>query len=488
MALTDGSAQTASTAPRRVCYEPAVSLPSRANPRHRAAEVLVRVEADRAFAAAALDAALHRAPPLSDADRALATELTYGVLRTATALDDALAPHCRDGAASLTRLDALSRAVLRVAAYQILGLQRVPPRAAVHEAVEHLKRARSVGLAGFANAVLRKLALTRPDPLPDDARVTLALQSLPDTARARIADLLGPEAAEAHLRATLQPDPPVTLRINPRRTTVEALAARLTDELPQARAAPAPLCPGAVKVWGGGDPTRTRAYAEGLYGVQEEGAQLVAHLARVRPGMRVLDVCAGRGGKSAVLAAALDGAGVLHATDLFPDKLRRLSAELRRLGLDPGITLATFPVDLTRGLGALGPAAPADGYDAVLVDAPCSGLGTLGHRPDLLARLRDEAAWEALVATQRAILAAVAPLVRPGGVLVYAVCTLTRAEGDAVVADLCAQSPGRWSTIDPAEVTAPAEALGQDGPARVVLRSDLHGTDGFVVHRLRRVG
>jgi len=465
-----------------------VSLPSRANPRHRAAEVLVRVEADRAFAAAALDAALHRAPPLSDADRALATELTYGVLRTASTLDRALAAHTRDGAESLVRLDALSRAVLRVAAYQILGLQRVPPRAAVHEAVEHLKRARSAGLAGFANAVLRKLALTRPEPLPDDARVTLALESLPDTARARIADLLGPDGAEAHLRATLQPDPPVTLRLNPRRGTVDALLARLAEELPQARVAPGTVCPGAVKVWGGGDPTRTRAYTDGLYGVQEEGAQWVSHLARVRPGMRVLDVCAGRGGKSAVLAAALEGSGTLHAVDLFPDKLRRLSAEVRRLGLDTGITLATFPVDLTRGLGALAPAAPAGGYDVVLVDAPCSGLGTLGHRPDLLARLRDDAAWDELLGVQKAILAAVAPLVRVGGVLVYAVCTLTRAEGDDAVASLAAQTPGRWRVADSAETTAPAEALAHDAPTRVVLRSDLHGTDGFVVHRLRRVG
>lgn len=465
-----------------------MSLPSRANPRHRAAEVLQRVESDRAFAAAALDAALHRAPPLSDADRALATELTYGVLRTAPALDAALAVHTRDGAPSLARLDPLCRAVLRVAAYQILGLQRVPARAAVHEAVEHLKHARSPGLAGFANAVLRKLALARPEPLPDDARVTLALQSLPDAARDRIVALLGDEAAAAHLRATLQPDPPVTLRINPRRTTVEALVARLGDELPEARAAAAAQCPGAVKVWGGGDPTRTRAYAEGLYGVQEEGAQLVAHLARVKPGMRVLDVCAGRGGKSAVLAGALEGNGLLHAVDLFPEKLRRLAAELRRLGLDAGITLATFAADLTRGLGALAPAAPPEGYDVVLVDAPCSGLGTLGHRPDLLARLRDEAAWDALVETQRAILAAVAPLVRPGGALVYAVCTLTRAEGDDVVAARAAADGGRWAWVEAPAVQTPTEALGHDGPARVVLRSDLHGTDGFVIHRMRRGG
>jgi 16S rRNA (cytosine967-C5)-methyltransferase len=124
----------------------------------------------------------------------------------------------------------------------------------------------------------------------------------------------------------------------------------------------------------------------------------------------------------------------------------------------------------------------------VLVDAPCSGLGTLGHRPDLLARLRDEAAWDALVETQRAILAAVAPLVRPGGALVYAVCTLTRAEGDDVVAARAAADGGRWAWVEAPAVQTPTEALGHDGPARVVLRSDLHGTDGFVIHRMRRGG
>ncbi len=454
--------------------------------RARAAEALARVERDGAFAAAVLDAALDRAPMLDPRDRGLATELVYGVLRTAPALDAALGRFARDGLRSIAALDPFARAVLRVGAYQVMALARVPPRAAVHAAVESLKQSRSPGLAGFANALLRKLAAERPAELPEDARVTLALAAVPPGVTARLAEVLGADGARSFLTAALGATPGVTLRVTPARIHREALRERLVTELaggfPGATVDLGAVSPLALRVTGGGDPTRTPSWAEGFYGLQEEGAQAVALSAEVRPGMRVLDACAGRGGKSAVAAVGLAGDGLLHAVDLFPEKLMRMREELARVGLHRGITLGTYGADLSRGLGALGTAAPPGGYDVVMVDAPCSGLGTLGRRPDLLGRLRDDAGWAALADLQAVILGRVATQVAPGGVLVYAVCTVTRAEGDGVVGRFVTEhtefTPAEGSTALP----------GRLRPARVILRPDEDGTDGFMVYRFRRTG
>ena len=428
----------------------------------------MRVARDGAFAAPVLDAALDRPTPLAPRDRALCTELVYGVLRAQPALDEALGAHARDGVRSLTKLDPWTLATLRVAAYQILALDRIPARAAVDGAVGAIKRARSPGLAGFANAVLRKLAAARPEALSPDARTDLCVRAVPPVVRDKMAALLGEEGAEACLRASFSRRPAVVLRVNTRRTSRDALMARLRAELPGAEVTAGARSPWAVRVVSGGDPTATACWREGLFGVQEEGAQAVCMEADVSPGMRVLDACSGVGGKSALLAMRLAGEGTLHAADLHPEKLTRLRASLAREGLDAGLSLDAFAVDLSRGLGGIAAAMPPGGYDLAVVDAPCSGLGTLAHRPDLLLRLRDEAAWTALTALQGEILARVAGCVRPGGALLYAVCTLTPEEGDGVVEGFMAAHPG-WTVA-----------------RRTILRADVDGTDGFVAFRLER--
>ena len=452
--------------------------------RTRAAEVLTRVETDDAFAAAALntslDATLDGGAALDARDRALATELVYGVLRTAPALDEALSRHARDGAASVARLDPWTRAVLRVATYQILALARVPVHAAVGAAVEAVKRSRTPKLAGFANAVLRKIAADRPDPLPDDARVALALRVVPREVRRRVSEVLGEAGAEGFLRAALGGDDAVVLRVHTHRATRDEVIERLRVELPNATVTAGRVSPLAVRVSGGGDPTRTEVYRAGLAGVQEEAAQCVALMAEISLGATVLDACAGRGGKSVVAAMSLRGSGALHAVDLHPEKLQRMRDELTRLGLDAGLDVFTAGADLTRGVGGIAARAPERGYDAVLVDAPCSGLGTLGHRPDLLARLRDRAAWSGLVETQSAILETASTRVAPGGVLVYAVCTLTKPEGDTVV-ERFLDAHKDFSAVE-GSASLPARLR----PARVVLDAATDGTDGFMAWRLRR--
>ena len=189
--------------------------------------MLTRTEADGAFAAAALDAAIARTPALGARDRGLATELVYGALRTLPVLDAELARFAKNGAKSIDLLDPWSRNVLRVAVYQVLALDRIPPSAAVDAAVDALKRWRSKGLAGFANAVLRRVAGERPEPLPADRRVTLALRAIPVAVRVRIGSLLGQEAVESVLRAALERSAVSSVRVNPLRIDRDALMERL---------------------------------------------------------------------------------------------------------------------------------------------------------------------------------------------------------------------------------------------------------------------
>ncbi|MEZ4407083.1 MAG: RsmB/NOP family class I SAM-dependent RNA methyltransferase, partial [Polyangiales bacterium] len=298
------------------------------------------------------------------------------------------------------------------------------------------------------------------------------MRAVPDEVFSRITPLLGDDGARAHLRAALTHTSSLTLRAQTLRTSREALRDRLVEELPGATVTLGALSPWSLRVEGAGDPTRAPSWREGLFSIQDEAAQAVAAMTEARPGMRVLDVCAGRGGKTAAIATMLAGDGLLHAVDLHPEKLAKAREELARLGLDDGVRFAAFAADLSVGLGALAKAAPSEGYDVVLVDAPCSGLGTLARRPDAMLRLRDPAALDALVASQRAILERVAPLVKVGGALVWAVCTLTREEGDGVIDDVARAHPAYFGEVD----------------ARRVFTADRDGTDGFVAHRRVRAG
>jgi 16S rRNA (cytosine967-C5)-methyltransferase len=291
--------------------------------------------------------------------------------------------------------------------------------------------------------------------------------------------------------------PPTVVRSNTTRTSRDALAQRLADEIPAASIEPGTISPFALRLRNTGDLTRAPSFTEGLFAIQEEGAQAVALATGVRPGARVLDACAGRGGKTTALAAMLEGRGVLHAVEMYPEKVRRIDEELDRLGLRAsGLSFASAAADIARGLGTIARVVPEDGYDCILLDAPCSGLGTLGRRPDILSRagarvlVHDESDGDtparesriALPDLQRALLDAVAPRVRPGGLLVYAVCTLTVAEGLAQIESFRGRHPAFVPCEGDANVPERLRAWS------VTLRPDLDGTDGFQVFRLRKSG
>lgn len=434
--------------------------------REVAARVLVRVEKEHAFAAAALEAELARAADLEARDRALATELVYGTLRVSPWLEAQIAPHAPRGTA---KLDAFVRACLTLAAYQ-LYFMRVPAFAAVNEAVGAIREVRGPRVGAFANAVLRKLAAQAaeararqssegvPGRLLGDATV----ESTPRWLRDALEGSLGPDGARAFLEGSVEA-PAVALRVEgalEHGAERDAWVERLRVAAPDATIEPGRASPLAVLVRGAGKPQRLPGYAEGAWSVQEEGSQVAALSLGARPGETVLDACAGRGNKTALLARAVGSGGAVDACDASPAKLERLGEELARVGLR---ARATFAVDWSVGSGEV-----EGSYDRVLVDAPCSGVGTLRRRPEIALRRKPDD-LSALARVQGAIARRAATHVRPGGTLAYVVCSVLREEAEAVIDALLEALPD-FEALEPSFRLLP----------------HVHGTDGYFVAKLVR--
>jgi 16S rRNA (cytosine967-C5)-methyltransferase len=436
-----------------------------------AARVVGRVIAEDAFAAAVLEAELARAVQLEPRDRALATELVYGALRVLPWLRAEIARFATRG---IAKLDARMQAHLVVAAYQLF-FTRVPAFAAVSQAVEGVRAERGEKMAGFANAVLRKVA-GRAASLDETARAEAIVESTPAWLQAALERSLGAEGARAMIAGT---EPPaVALRVE-RREERDAWLARLRAEVPGATFEAGRTSPQAILARGAGRPQSLPGFAEGAWTVQEEGSQLAALALGARPGEEVLDACAGRGNKTGILARAVGAAGAVDACDTSLSKLDRLVTELARIGL---VTRERHAVDWT-----LGPGDATRAYDRVLVDAPCTGVGTLRRRPEIALRLKeDDVAAKARV--QVAIASRAADRVRPGGSMVYVVCSVLREEGEDVAAALLAArgdlAPAPFE--EPEVVAAIARGGGDAGGASFRLLPHVHGTDGYFVARFTR--
>ncbi|OGL16578.1 MAG: 16S rRNA (cytosine(967)-C(5))-methyltransferase [Candidatus Rokubacteria bacterium RIFCSPLOWO2_12_FULL_71_22] len=437
--------------------------------RSAAVRVLERVERDAAYADLALEAELARLR-LAPRDAALATELVFGALRWQRYLDWILAPHSRR---RLAALDARVRVILRVTAYQLAFLERVPPFAAVNDAVS-LARGRP-GVAEYVNAVLRAFARRgvrerEPAPPRDPLEALATRCSFPTWLAARWVERWGGAEAEALMRALCE-RPLLTLRANTLRTTRDALGARLAAEEGLA-SRPTPYAPEGLVVTGpGGAPSAWRAFADGAFAVQDEASMLVAHLLAPRPGETVADACAAPGTKTTHLAQLMEDRGRVLALDPAPARLAHVREAAARLGLS-----SIEALDGT--VEALAPRFRA-GCDAVLVDAPCSNLGVLRRNPEVKWR-RQPADLAVSAARQGRILTAAAAMVRPGGRLVYATCSLEPEENAGVVRDFLAANPA-FHPDPPAEFPLP---LDPDGFLRCLPHR--HGTDGFTAVRFHR--
>ncbi len=360
-------------------------------------------------------------------DRSLAAEIAAGTLRWQAALDAVIDAFSRVPAA---RLDPEVLDILRSGAYQLLHLERVPPSAVVNDAVELVRRERKGSATGLVNAVLRRVDRERdrlplpPPPAPDgdDAAALDYLSTTLSHPRWIVARWLarhGFQAVEAWTRFNNSPSP-ITLRANTVKITRDALATRLAShgiETTPTRFAPEGL------VVTSGNPLRTALSGEGLFVVQDEASQLVAAFAGAAPGERVLDACAAPGGKTLAMAGDMRDAGLLVATDL---RARRVSLLARTVAAGGARVVRLARTDVSQRL----PFAPV--FDCVLLDAPCSGLGTIRRDPEIRWRRRESDFGE-LALRQREMLDRTAEVVRPGGRLVYATCSSEPEENEEVV-------------------------------------------------------
>lgn len=375
-------------------------------------------------------------------------------------------------------MDPASRTALRVGAYALLFLDRVPGFAAVDASVALVKRHGSPAAAGFVNAVLRRVAregssLLPPEPPVGDVAGLARARSHPEWWVRRMVARLGWEGTAALLEANNHPAPTV-LRPNLRRVTPEELTRRLEGE--GVRTEPCAFVPEALRVRSGPFQA-TGAFRGGDAWVQDEAAQLVPKLLGPRLRPPVADLCAAPGGKALQLSEAILEGGPVIAADRHHGRLRRMVQSLERLGI-PGV----LPV--VADLATAGKVALRPGFAHVLVDAPCSGTGTLRRHPEIRWRLR-EADLAVLAMRQRRILETGASLLAPGGTLVYAVCSMEVEEGDAIVRGFLADRP-EFLLEDPRPLLPP--------PARHLVTGDLvlrtspaDGLDGFFAVAMKRV-
>lgn len=436
-----------------------------ANARECALSVLVSCRRNGAWADAALKAQLSKTP-LSAQDAALCSRIVYGVMQNELLLNWYLSAYCTQ---KLDHLQPPLADILRIGAYQILFLDKVPDHAAVSESVELCRTNGRSAASGLVNAVLRKVAQNKAHPpaLPQDtlARLSIAY-SHPQWLVKKLVSLLGVEEAERFLRIDNEAAP-MTVQVNPLKTDADALARELAGD--GVKAVPHGWVPDCFELSGTGDLTTLTAFYQGRFTVQDAAAKLVTYAAGFEKGQDVLDVCAAPGGKSFAAAFAMENEGHILSCDLHENKLRRIREGAQRLGITCIETAAadgrTFREEW------------AGRFDTVICDVPCSGLGIIRKKPDI--RYKDAHELKALPEIQRAILENSARYVRPGGVLVYSTCTVLPEENENVTDAFLSSHP----EFIYEEFSLPN---GEAAPGYLTLWPQRNGTDGFYLSRMRR--
>jgi 16S rRNA (cytosine967-C5)-methyltransferase len=405
--------------------------------------------------------------------RALVYQLVMGTLRYRATLDWALD---RKSSAPVTELSSWIRNILRMGLYQILFLDRIPKSAAVDESVKLAKKYGHAGTAGLVNAVLRNShreeLLQAIEDMPEDNPADLAVKySHPQW---MVETLLADWGMEQTIRILKNNNviPPVTGRVNTILTERERLLAELQEQGVHVSALP--LAVEAVEFAGDGSPQNSAAYEKGLFYLQDVSSMLAAHCIDAQPGQRVLDACAGPGGKATHMAALMRNEGEIYALDAHAHRVALIEENARRLGAR---IIQARRQDATEDLTAA-----YGGVDRALTDVPCSGLGVIRRRIDLKWRLRPQQVDE-LARLQSAILERAAECVRPGGLLVYCTCTITRKENAGLVKQFLQRHT--LFRVAPVAPAVPEKYVDDEGFAQILPGDD--NMDGFFIARLKRL-
>jgi 16S rRNA (cytosine967-C5)-methyltransferase len=444
-------------------------------------DVLRRVASEHAYAADLLYAEL--GPGIKKTDASLATELTLGVLRWQRLLDFLLQRYLDR---RLDQLDLEVLLALRLGLYQLRYLNRVPQHAAIHESVELVKRARKSSAAGVVNAVLRRatagatiggdeLEALIPDSTPIEERLGI-FYSHPTWLVKRWMGTLGKEPATALMQANNRPTSLTCAVLD------QEASGRVAESLRESGfdVSPGRWLRGALQI-SGGNPGASQAYRSGQINLQDEASQMVAHLVDGRASQTVLDACAAPGGKTMVLARAAGPRGRVIAGDLREHRLRATQEQLMRTGITNVWLVA---LDATRPLPFL------KRFDRVLIDAPCSGTGTLSRNPEIRWRLKPEDLDNAHRCQTAMLRNALAAVSAPGR-LVYSTCSLEPEENEEVV-EAALSEVQDWRIVSGRPALAP-HLVNAASAERLFTREDFfrtlppdHGTDGFFAAVLAR--
>lgn len=443
--------------------------------REVALDALVKWEQEQAYSNLLINRTLEHSA-LNDKDRRLLTELVYGSIQRLNTLDWILDQLVKKGVSSL---DIWVRQLLRMSIYQLIFLDRIPEHAAVNESVQIAKKRGHKGISGFVNGVLRSFLRQKGALLPTKDPKTMqekkVAYSHPAWFIRRMEELYG--VSETHNMCISNNTPPkISIRVNPLKITREAWIEEWIKET-NGEASPSPLCSEGVIVSKGGNPAFTSLYNKGECTIQDESSMLVARVLEPRPGMRVLDACAAPGGKTTHISEIMKNNGSILACDVHPHKIKLIEANAQRLGTS---IITTKCID-ARELNSV-----IDGqFDAVLLDAPCSGLGVIRRKPDIKWR-KSSQEIEALIGIQKELLDSLVPLLKPGGDLVYSTCTTEARENQEQIQSFLSSHPEfTWSPFDdllPAVVRE--KAILQAGWVQIL--PHYFDTDGFFIARLKK--
>jgi len=448
----------------------ASAIPS--NPRQAACAVLLRIHKEGCYADQLMDRELSSGR-LSGPDRGLFAELVFGVLRRQGTLDHVLTGLLTQ---PLLRLEPQVLILLRLGLYQLMYLDRIPESAAVNESV-NLAKQTLPRASGLVNAVLRnylrhKDTVAYPDPVAAPAASIAARHSHPAWLVKLWFSQIGEADTELLAEASSR-QPPLTLRANSLLISRDDLLERFAANGISASACR--FSPFGLLVEGRHHIPGLPGFRAGLFAVQDEASQMAGILLDPQPGERVLDTCAAPGGKATHLAQLMDNRGELLAMDVSGSKLPLIQEAAQRLGIT---CMRTRMADLLQS-GAL----PADAFDRVLLDAPCSGLGVIRRNPEAKWRLTPEDVTR-LAATQKTMLKNAIRMLKPGGVLLYSTCSTTQEENEDVVRDFLSRHP--HCVLENLNGIFPdyRELFTEEGMFRAWPHR--HGMDGFFAARIRK--
>ncbi|MFX3633328.1 MAG: 16S rRNA (cytosine(967)-C(5))-methyltransferase RsmB [Candidatus Pristimantibacillus sp.] len=451
------------------------------SPRELALDILVKISETGAYSNLQLNRTLQDAQ-LQRADAGLVTELVYGTIQRQLTLDYWLGKFAAKG---LKKLEPWVHQLLRMSAYQLLYLDRIPAHAAVNEAVTIAKRRGHQGISGMVNGILRSVDRNRADLTIDAIHdknpvVRISLRhSYPEWLVERWVQAYGVQTAEAICAAGNEP-PHASVRVNRLRGTREEALKQLLSLGYDAEASA--IAPAGIAVLRGGNLADTDGFREGLWTVQDESSMLVAEVVAPQPGMQVLDCCAAPGGKTTHMAELMDGKGRVWANDMHAHKRQLIESVAERLELS---NIETMTEDAGKLIDRLAP----ESMDAVLLDAPCSGFGVIRRKPEIKWTKTAGDVVE-IAGIQRRLLHAVADLVKPGGVLVYSTCTMEPTENEGQVAEFLENHPEFQLDSDWPEsvIQSLKEAGVVDGSfvGQAQLLPQHFDSDGFFIARMRK--